>query len=150
MLHMPRALVAHQPLLALFQNLGHQRRDIGIVAEFRHRREERFEIEDDGAGEGQAPQGLPVDAEVDAREREAGRLASAVGFARVAGRHEEGGVDFETPRAALDGAGRGEFGEVAVVGVRGQSTSLGAMKREDSGLTNKETYRSMENSIFSL
>ena len=124
MLHMPRALVAHQPLLAFFQDLGHQRRDIRFVAEFRHGREERFEIEDDGAGEGQAPEGLPVDAEVDAREREGGRLGGAVGFARVAGRHEERFVDFQTPRAALDGAGRGEFGEVAVVGVRGQWTSL--------------------------
>ena len=29
-------------------------------------REERFEVEDDGSGEGEAAEGLPVDAEVDA------------------------------------------------------------------------------------
>lgn len=33
---------------------------------------------------------------------------------RVRGGHEEGGVDFETPGAALDWAGGGQFGEVAV------------------------------------
>ena len=35
---------------------------------------------------------------------------------RVAGWHEEGFVDFETPGAALNGAGGGEAGEEAGVG----------------------------------
>lgn len=53
---------------------------------------------------------------MDAREREFcfGELDFAVFFVGIAGRHEEGGVDFEAPRAALDGASGGEFGEVAV------------------------------------
>lgn len=33
---------------------------------------------------------------------------------RVRGGHEQRGVDFETPGAALNGAGWGELGEVAV------------------------------------
>lgn len=53
---------------------------------------------------------------MDARNREVRRweLEVAVGFVRVAGGHEEGLVDLEAPGAALDGAGGGEFGEVAV------------------------------------
>ena len=63
---------------------------------------------------------MPIDAQVDAREGQGGRLGGAVGFAGVAGGHEEWGVGFETPGAALDGAGRGEFGEVA-----GEGRSVG-------------------------
>lgn len=35
-------------------------------------------------------------------------------FVGVVGGHEEGGVDFETPAASLDGARGGQFGEVSV------------------------------------
>lgn len=66
---------------------------------------------------------MPVDAEVDAREGQGGGLGGAVLFARVAGGHEERFVDFETPGAALDGAGRGELGEIAVAEMRGQLVS---------------------------
>ena len=53
---------------------------------------------------------------MDAGEGEGGELVAAEGFVRVAGGHEEGGVDFETPAAALDGPGGGHFGEVACGG----------------------------------
>lgn len=46
-------------------------------------------------------------------EGEVGVLVEAVLLVRVAGGHEERGVYFEAPGAALDGAGGGEFGEVA-------------------------------------
>ena len=45
-----------------------------------------------------------------------GEAGGPVGFVRVAGGHEEGGVDLETPGSALDGGGGGHFGEVAGVG----------------------------------
>ncbi len=65
---------------------------------------------------------------------------------RVRGGHEKGGVDFETPGAALDGAGGGKFGEVAgwTVVIRGLD-GVGALFGWVKG-----AYRSMENSIFSL
>jgi len=50
---------------------------------------------------------------VDAGEGEVGVLVVAVLFVGVAGRHEEGFVNFETPGAALDGAVGGEAREVA-------------------------------------
>ena len=140
MLNMPGALVPHQTVLTLLQQLSHERRNIRLVAELRDGSEEGLEVEDDGAGEGQAAQGLPVDAQVDAREGERGGLRGAVGFARVARRHPERGVDFEAPGAALDGAGGGEFGEVALGGVsgggslmeRGREGGRGAEKRGGS------------------
>lgn len=116
MLHMPRILILHNLLLTLAEDLQQQGGDVGFVAEGGDGGEERFEVEDDRAGEGEAAQGLPVDAQVDAGEGEGGggELGEAVLFVWVAGRHEEGVIDFETPGAALDGAGGGEFGEVAV------------------------------------
>lgn len=53
---------------------------------------------------------------MDAGEREFcfGELDLAVFLVGIAGGHEERGVDFEAPGAALDGAGGGEFGEVTV------------------------------------
>lgn len=52
---------------------------------------------------------------MDTGEREFcfGELDLAVFFVGIAGGHEERGVDFEAPGAALDGAGGGKFGEVA-------------------------------------
>lgn len=87
---------------------------MGLVAEFEDGREEGFEVEDDGAAEGQAPERLPVDAEVDAGEGEVGQLMAAEVGVRVAGGHEERGVDFEAPGAPLDGSVGGQAGEVSV------------------------------------
>ena len=56
---------------------------------------------------------MPVDAQVDAGERKGRGLREAEGFVGVGGGHEEWGVDFEAPGAALDGARGGEFGEVS-------------------------------------
>ena len=97
MLHMPRALILHEAFLPLPQDLAQQRGDVRLVAELFDRREQRFEVEDDGPREGQPPQRLPVDAQVDAREGQLGGLHVAVGFVRVAGGHEEWGVEFEAP-----------------------------------------------------
>lgn len=60
MLHMPRVLVPHDLGLALPEHLQQQRRHVGLVPELGDWREERFEVEDHGAGEGEAPEGLPV------------------------------------------------------------------------------------------
>ena len=70
MLDMPRVLVPHDLGLALPQHLQQQRGHVGLVPELADRREERFEVEDYGAGEGEAAEGLPVYAQVDAREGE--------------------------------------------------------------------------------
>lgn len=45
---------------------------MGFGAEIGERGEECFEVEDDAAGEGEAAEGLPVDAEVDAGEGDGG------------------------------------------------------------------------------
>ncbi len=74
MLDVPRILILHQRLFSLPKHLAAQRRHIGLVAEFFEGREERFEVEDDGAGEGEAAQGLPVNAQVDAGKGEGGGL----------------------------------------------------------------------------
>ena len=66
MLHMPGVLVAQYALLALREDLEQQGRNIGFVAQILKRSEQRFEVEDDGAGEREATQGLPVDAHVNA------------------------------------------------------------------------------------
>lgn len=113
MFHMPRILILHQRLLALPQHLQTQRRHIRFGSKILERREERFEIEDDGAGEGEAAERLPVHAEVDAVEGQGGQLVVAESLVRVARGHEEGFVDFEAPGAALDGAVGGEAGEVS-------------------------------------
>ncbi len=87
------------------------------MAELLDGREERLEVEDDGAAEGEPAQRLPVDAEVDAAEGQVGDLVGAEVLVRVTGGHEEGFVDFETPGAALDGAVGGEVGEVSGLGL---------------------------------
>lgn len=143
MLHVPRALVLHERLLPVPEDLGEQRRHVRFGPEVVERGEERLEVEDDGAGEGEAAEGLPVDAQVDAGDGEVGHLAGAEVFVGVAGRHEEGGVDLETPGAALDGAVGGEVGEVAGVVAR----SVGQRVGED---VKEGTYRSIENSILAL
>lgn len=94
MLHMPRILIAHDALLPLAQDRGQQGGDIGFVAEAGQGGEERFEVEHDRAGEGEAAEGLPVDAEVHAPEGERGRLAVSVLFVWVVGWHEDRLVDF--------------------------------------------------------
>lgn len=113
MLDMPCILILHQSPFPLAEHLGAQRGHVGFVAELLEGREERFEVEDDGAREGETAQRLPVDAQVDAREGQGGGLGEPEGFVRVRGRHEERGVNFESPGAALDGAGGREFGEVS-------------------------------------
>lgn len=75
MLDVPRVLVLHHVALTLSQHLGAQGGHVGLVAEFRNGREERFEVEDDGAAEGHAAQGLPVHAEMDPGKFEGGGLA---------------------------------------------------------------------------
>ena len=97
MLHMPCILVLHEGALSLLQHLRQQRRHVRFGSELLYRREERFEVEDDRAAKGQAAEGLPVDAEVDAGEGEVGDLEGAEVLMGVAGRHEEGCVDFEAP-----------------------------------------------------
>lgn len=86
-----------------------------ILPELLHGREECFEVEDNGAAQREAAEGLPIDAEVDTGEWELGfrELGFAEFLVGVAGGHEERGVDLEAPGAALNGAGGGEFGEVA-------------------------------------
>ena len=116
MLRVPGILILENILLALLQDLRYERRDEGLVGELAHGREERLEVEDDGAGEGQAAQRLPVDAEVTPVEGQGWGLAVAVRFVGVAGRHVERRVDFEAPAAALDGLGGRHFGEVSGVG----------------------------------
>ena len=59
---------------------------------------------------------MPVDAEMNARERKFGVLYFAVLFVRIARRHEEGLINFKTPGAALYGAISGEAGEPAACG----------------------------------
>ena len=61
-----------------------------------------------------------------AGEGEGGGWGGAGGFVGVAGGHEEGGVDFEAPGAALDGAVGGEAGEVS--GVGWTTVSMAGMK----------------------
>ena len=130
MLHVPRALVRHDLPLSLPQHLGDELGHARLGAELLDRREERFEVEDDGAAEGEAAQGLPVHAQVNAREGEIGDLAGAEVFVRVAGGHEERSVDFEAPGAALDGVVGEETGEVAVrVGISGGYASRGQGER---------------------
>ncbi len=50
---------------------------------------------------------------MDAGEGKGGELVVAALLVRVAGGHEEGLVDFETPGAALNGPVGGEAGEVS-------------------------------------
>ena len=113
MLHMPRILILHQGPLPLLQHLRQQRRYIRFASKLLYRREERFEVEDDGAAQRQAAERLPVDAEMDAGEGKVGDLEGAEVFVRVARGHEERSVDFEAPGAALDGAEGWKVGEVS-------------------------------------
>lgn len=82
---------------------------------------------------------------MDARDGEGGELVEAVLFVGVAGGHEEGFVDFETPGAALDGAVGGEAGEVSVGGEGGRVSC--DVRRILMGWG--RAYRSIENCIFS-
>lgn len=111
---MPRILIFHEGALPFLQHLGQQRRHVRFGSELLHGREERFEVEDDGAAQRQAAEGLPVDAEMDAGEGKVGDLEGAEVLMGVAGRHEEGSVDFEAPGAALDGTVGWQVGEVPV------------------------------------
>ena len=54
MLYMPRVLVLHEVLLALPEHFEDDGWDEWLIPEFRDGREDGFEVEDDGAGEGQA------------------------------------------------------------------------------------------------
>lgn len=110
---MPRILILHEGPFPLLQHLCQQRRHVRLGSELLYGREERFEIEDDGAAEGQATERLPVDAEVDAGDGEVGDLEGAEVFVGVTGGHEEGFVDFEAPGAALDRAVGREVREVS-------------------------------------
>lgn len=65
MFNTPRPLILQQLPLPLPQHPPNQPGHARLVTEFGDRREERFEVEDDGGGEGKAAEGLPVDAEVD-------------------------------------------------------------------------------------
>ena len=51
---------------------------------------------------------------MDAGEGEVGHLVGAEVSVGVVGGHEEGGVDFEAPGAALDGSVWREAGEVSI------------------------------------
>ena len=82
---------------------------------------------------------MPVNAEMDAREGKFRVLDFAVLFVRIARGHEEGFVNFKTPRAALDGAISGKTGEPAAWGLE-----LDGYRRAWKG----ETYRSIDNCIF--
>lgn len=113
-LHVPRVLIRHDCPLSFLQHLGHQCRHVRFVSKLFYRREQRFEVEDDGTAQRQAAQRLPVDAEMDAGEGKVGDLEGAEVLVRVAGRHEEGFVDFETPGSALDGAVGWEAREVSI------------------------------------
>ena len=118
MLNMPRILILHHSCLPLIQHLQYQARDVRLIAELRYGCEDCFEIEDYGARQWQAAEGLPVDALVAAGEGEVGGLEVAVVFVGVAGGHVEGLVDFEAPGTALDGFVGGHFGEEPVSNVR--------------------------------
>ena len=156
MLHMPRILILHQLPLSPLQNSGNQPRHTRLIPKLLNLCKQRLEVEYDGAGNREATEGLPVDAEVDAVGfvLEEGRLGEAEGFVRVAGGHEEGGVDFETPGATLDWAGGGEFGEETrdvLVGVREREREEGG--EEGVGSPTRlptQTYRSIDIAIFSL
>ena len=89
MFHMPRILVLHEIFLPLADDLEDQAGDVGFVAKFCEWREDGFEVEDDAAGEGQAAQGLPVDAQVDARDVQVRGLEVAVFLVRIAWGHVE-------------------------------------------------------------
>lgn len=112
-LDMPGILVLHHILLPLLEHLRNQRWDVWFSLELLDRREQGFEVEDDSARDGEATEGLPVDAKVDTIESQLGILEVAVFLMWVAWRHEEGSVDFETPRAALDGTVSGHAREVS-------------------------------------
>lgn len=79
MLHMPRILILHDLGLALPEDLEQEGGHVRFVPELGHGREERFEIEDYGAREREAAEGLPVYAQVDAGEGEGG--GGELGFA---------------------------------------------------------------------
>ena len=103
MLDVPCVFVLHDASLALFQNLGHKGRNERLISEFGDWGEECLEVEDDGARQRQAAQRLPVDSQVAAVERQVGRLKVAVFLVGIVRRHVERLVDFEAPRAALNG-----------------------------------------------
>ncbi len=64
MLNMPRILILHEILLAFVEHLINDGGDKWLVAELRDWGEQGFEVEDDGAGKGEAAKRLPVDSEM--------------------------------------------------------------------------------------
>jgi hypothetical protein len=115
-LDMPRILVLHQVSLPFLQDLGNQRGDFGFVPEFTDRGEEGFEVEDDGSGEREPAEGLPVDPQVAVGELEVRVLGQSMQFMRIAWRHIQWLLDLQTPRTALDGLVGWHFGEEARYG----------------------------------
>lgn len=67
---MPGVLVFHQSLFALSQDFKHQTRNVRLIAKFFYGSEDGFEVEDDGTGQRQATEGLPIDPEVHPRQVE--------------------------------------------------------------------------------
>jgi hypothetical protein len=68
-------------------------------------------------------------------------LAQTMSLMRVAGRHEERRVHFQTPRTTLDWTGGGEFGKVARDGdSQGNldTTFLGDEKKKGDGGENRK------------
>ena len=110
---MPRILVLHNFPLPFLQHLRNESGDVCFLSEFLNGSEECFEVENDGAGKGEATERLPVNAEVDAGDGELGELMVTMLFVGVARRHEEGFVYLETPGTTLDGTVSWEAGEVA-------------------------------------
>ncbi len=113
MLHVPRALVLHQVFLAPLEQFVAQRGNVRFISELGDGREERFEVEDDRCADGEAAEGLPVNAQMAPFKAESRGLGQAVRLVGVAGRHEKGRVHFETPRSTLDRARRRELGKVS-------------------------------------
>lgn len=112
-LHVPRALVLHQILLAPLEHFVAQRGNVRFISELGDGREERFEVEDDRCADGEAAEGLPVNAQMASFEAESRRLGQTVRLVGVAGRHEKRRVHLETPRSTLDWARRRELGKVS-------------------------------------
>lgn len=78
-------------------DLQQQRGHVRLLAEVRHGREQRFEVEDDACRQREAAERLPIDAEVDSWESQFGSLEVAVFLMRITRRHIEGLVDSKPP-----------------------------------------------------
>lgn len=75
---MPRPFIVQQILLPLLHIFSNKRRHTRFITELRDRREQGFKVEDDGCGEGEAAEGLPIYAEMTVGELEVGGLICAV------------------------------------------------------------------------